>query len=136
MRGRGHALVIGRPARVLNALKRLGSAPTTGAMPVAPRLSVLIPTYCRAKDVEHLLRALAAQPAVAAVAVPILVSDNASTDCTAATVAGLQAELASTDLRLHVQPENLGAVENISWLARNAPESEYVWVIGDDDVPE
>src|SRR3982751_5274134 len=104
-------------------------------MPVAPPLSVLIPTYCRAGELEALLRALAAQPPVAAGEVPILVSDNASSDATADMVRGLQARLAGVDLRLHVQDTNVGPVENISWLAQHAPHAEYAWIIGDDDVP-
>src|SRR3954454_22228758 len=104
-------------------------------MPIAPRLSVLIPTYCRARELEELRRRLAAEAPVAAGEVPILVSDNASSDATAGMVRGLQGELAGLDLRLHVQDTNVGPVDNISWLARNAPESEYAWIIGDDDVP-
>src|SRR3954467_3338172 len=101
-------------------------------MPAAPRLAILIPTYCRAEPLELLLRTLAAEAPVREGAVPVLVSVNASPDDTAQRVGALQAELPAADLRLHVQPENVGPVRNIAWLAEHAPQAEYVWVIGDD----
>src|SRR3954471_9556628 len=100
-------------------------------MAAPQRLSILVPTFCRAADVEQLLRHLASEPAVAAGEVPILGSDNASTDCTADALRGLQAELDGVDLRVHSQPENVGAVRNMTWLAANAPETEHVWILGD-----
>src|SRR4051812_48990603 len=104
-------------------------------MATTPSLAILVPTYCRADDVEHLLRRLAAEPRVRDGDVPIVVSDNASTDATPDTLRRLQAELAGVDLRVHRQTENLGAVRNVAWLVHNAPEADYAWVIGDDDVP-
>ena len=67
--------------------------------------------------------------------VPVLVADNASPDGTAAMVRGLQAELSGFDLRLHVQPENVGPIANVRWLVEHAPETDYVWMLADDDLP-
>ncbi len=101
-----------------------------------PTLSFLVPTYGRAARLERLLRTLAADPVVSGRRVPVLVADNASPDGTAAMVRRLQEELAGTlDLRLHVHGENVGAVANLAWLAANAPETDYVWPMGDDDAP-
>lgn len=97
-------------------------------------LSILIPTYRRARWLETLLRAIAADPAVISGGVTVLVSDNASPDHTVATVRFLQEELRPLDLRLKVQDENLGAIANIRWLV-DAAVTEYVWLFGDDDQP-
>lgn len=97
-------------------------------------LSILIPTYSRARWLEVLLRAIAADPTAAAGDIPILVSDNASPDNTAETVRFVQRELPGLDLRLKVQDENVGPIVNIEWLVQ-AAETDYVWIIGDDDRP-
>ena len=66
---------------------------------------------------------------------PVLVSDNASSDGTPELVRALAAELPQLDLRLHVQPSNVGALANMRWLIENAPAGDYLWVLGDDDFP-
>jgi glycosyltransferase involved in cell wall biosynthesis len=101
----------------------------------SPSLSILIPTYGRARSLETLLRAISEDACVSSNGVPILVSDNASPDHTAETVRFLQDEFPSLDLRFHLQEENLGSVGNIAWLVENGPDTDYVWLIGDDDLP-
>lgn len=99
-----------------------------------PSLSICVPTYNRAGPLERLLRFLAADPAVRD-GVPVLVSDNASPDGTAELLGRLERELPELDLRVHVQPENVGAVKNTGWLFTHAPETDYVWCLADDDLP-
>jgi hypothetical protein len=99
-----------------------------------PTLSICVPTYNRAGPLEGLLRCLAADPEVQA-GVPVLVADNGSPDGTAELLARLQRELPLLDLRVHRQPGNIGAVANTGWLFVNAPETDYVWCLADDDEP-
>lgn len=98
---------------------------------VSPSLAILVPTYGRAAAVTRLLRALAADASV-----PVLVSDNASPDGTADVLHALKAELPELDLRVHVQERNVGAEANYAWLVEHAPETDYLWLFGDDDLPD
>ena len=105
------------------------------ASPAArPPLAFIIPTYNRKVLLERTLRKLATDPGVQAHRVPVLVSDNASPDRTPDVVRALQAEFPDFDLRLQVQPENIGA-KSYRWLVENAPEADYVWSLADDDWP-
>jgi glycosyltransferase involved in cell wall biosynthesis len=92
--------------------------------PCAAPLAILIPTFSRARHVERLLLALAADPDVIARRIPVLVADNDSSDDTAATVRRLMVQLPELDLRLHVQPQNLGMIGNLRWLLDHAPPAE------------
>lgn len=104
-------------------------------MAETPSLSILIPTYNRCALLTELLERIAAEALASRVRMTVLVSDNASPDDTASTVKALRGELTSIDLRLHVQPHNIGSVPNIRWLVDNAPPTDYVWLFGDDDLP-
>jgi glycosyltransferase involved in cell wall biosynthesis len=99
------------------------------------QLAILIPTFRRPRELERLVRILAGDAEVVARRLPVLVSDNASSDETPALVRALAAELPQLDLRLHVQSSNVGAVANMRWLIENAPACDYLWVLGDDDYP-
>ena len=92
-----------------------------------PPLAICIPTYARAGTLGRLLSQLAED----APDVPVLVSDNASPDGTGE----LLRRAARPRLRVHHQPENVGAIGNIRWLLAHAPEAEHVWMICDDDLP-
>src|SRR4051794_24783732 len=85
-----------------------------------PSLAVCIPTYNRAHVLGPLLERLRDED------VTVLVSDNASDDDTPAV-------LERAGVAFHRQPENVGPLENVRWLLRNAPEADYVWLLGDDD---
>jgi Flp pilus assembly protein TadD len=98
-------------------------------------LSILIPTRNRLTWLELLLRQLAQEPEVCDGQVEMLVSDNASTDQTPELLERLADEFPSFALQFFVQEENLGLVGNIAWLVE-AADSEYVWLLGDDDRPE
>jgi glycosyltransferase involved in cell wall biosynthesis len=91
-------------------------------------LAICVPTYNRSATLRALLDTLAAD----APHVPVLVSDNASPDDTAAVLAAH----AHPNLTVHTQAENIGPVANIRWLLRNAPEARHVWLLCDDDLPE
>jgi glycosyltransferase involved in cell wall biosynthesis len=98
-----------------------------------PLLAICIPTYNRVEALGRLLDRLHAELG-GATDVVVLVSDNASPDGTQALLAEAARRMAS--LRVHRQPENLGALGNTRWLVRNAPDCEYLWIFGDDDEPE
>ena len=104
-------------------------------MDPAATLVILVPTFGRARELERLVRILAADAEVVERRLPVLVSDNASSDGTPELVRALAAELPQLDLRLHVQPSNVGALANMRWLIENAPAGDYLWVLGDDDFP-
>ena len=98
-----------------------------------PLLAICIPTYNRAEPLGHLLDRLHAELGDATDVV-VLVADNASPDGTQRLLAGASERMPS--LRVHRQPENLGALGNTRWLVANAPDCEYLWIFGDDDQPE
>jgi len=78
---------------------------------------------------------VAAEPVVRERRLPVVVSDNHSTDDTVATVRALMREFPELDLRLYAQPESLGPIGNLAWLVEHAPPAEYLWWLGDDDLP-
>ena len=96
-------------------------------------LCIGIPTFERADDLEHLLACLERQLSDAREDVTVFVSDNASADRTPELLREAAERLPW--LRVHRQPTNLGAAPNMHWLIDHAGGSEYLWLIGDDDVP-
>lgn len=100
-----------------------------------PSLSILIPTYNRCRFVTELLGRIDTEARAAGQRVTVLVSDNASPDNTVSTVTALRRQLTSIEVRLQVQPHNIGPVPNVHWLVENAPPTDYVWLFGDDDLP-
>jgi glycosyltransferase involved in cell wall biosynthesis len=96
-------------------------------------LTIAVPTYNRAENLDLLLRTLVVELAGMAAEVHIVVADNASTDRTPAVIAGfVKAWPASTILR---QTVNRGPDENFC-VCVEALESKYFWFIGDDDLPK
>ena len=98
-----------------------------------PLLAICIPTYNRAEPLGRLLDRLHDELGDATDVV-VLVSDNASPDGTRELLTATADRMPS--LRIHRQPENLGALGNTRWLVANAPDCEYLWIFGDDDEPE
>ncbi len=97
-----------------------------------PLLSLCIPTFNRAPFLTELLEALLPQLTPPDSAVELVISDNASTDGTAAVLENFQRR--GLPLRVARNPENLGADENFlrcHALARG----RYLWLLGDDDLP-
>jgi glycosyltransferase involved in cell wall biosynthesis len=92
-------------------------------------LTIAIPTFNREPDLRRLLECLDGQIPEDVV---VQVSDNASEDGTPE----LLREWAATRpwLRVHRQPENIGPFRNVVWLVEESPDSDYIWIFGDDDV--
>lgn len=95
-----------------------------------PVLTLAIPTYNRATNLELLLRTLAPQLA-AEPRVELLISDNASPDGTEALVRRLLEE--GLCCRYIRNPQNIDADPNFLQCYREA-RGKYVWIFGDDDV--
>ena len=94
-----------------------------------PLLSILIPTYNRAKETARALQSIVSQidPAIAS-KVEILVSDNASSDQTDLAVAPF-----ISNIKYFKQPINIGAESNFSFLLDNSIGT-YKWIFGSDDL--
>lgn len=90
-----------------------------------PTLSILVPTYNRAAYLKQCLDSLL----TTTVDCEILVSDNASTDDTAAVAAAF----GDPRLRYFRQPENAGVVANHNFLLGQM-RGRYFCLFGDDDV--
>jgi len=95
-----------------------------------PLLSFTIPTYNRASDLRTLLGVLLDQlyhePRV-----EVIVSDNASTDATAAVVKEIVDR--GLPVRYLRNEENLGPDANILQCYQQAA-GKYIWLFGDDDI--
>ena len=96
-----------------------------------PVLSLCITTYNRAGWLRHSLFAALQVTAALADIVEVLVVDNASTDETADVV---RSHIDSPNLRYVRNAANVGMLGNLKVTANEA-RGEYVWVIGDDDIP-
>ena len=99
-----------------------------------PLLSICIPTYNRADWLRVCLLSLAPMMPDAGALVEVVVSDNASPDdgATARLVADMQTHYS---IRFHQQERNIGLNPNVLFTVGQMAQGEYVWVIGDDDVP-
>ncbi|WP_027004924.1 glycosyltransferase [Conexibacter woesei] len=95
-------------------------------------LGLLVPTYDRAPLLERLLEALEREIGDRDDII-VQVADNASPDATPEILAAASVRLPW--LRVHRQPENIGPFANGHWLMEHAPDAEYLWCFGDDDVP-
>ena len=97
-------------------------------------LSITIPTYNRAPILDEQIAKLKSEFEALSDAereqVEIFISNNASTDDTADVIARWQA--AFPELHVFHQPNNIGAVRNISWCLCNA-NGQYAWALSDDD---
>lgn len=97
----------------------------------APLLTIAIPTYNRAKELDRQLTW-----AVDAIAgrwrdVELVVSDNASPDDTPSICQTWQ-QRSGERVRVFRQPENLGLIRNALFCIEQA-QGEYVWLVSDDD---
>ncbi len=115
----------------LAMLERTDSAQKALSQPI---LTIAIPTFKRAAQLEALLAVL--EPQLAGLpAVEVFVSDNASDDITPdiiATATGRFA-LVGARLRTHRHPENIGADANFAFCFSQA-QGHFFWMCGDDDL--
>lgn len=94
-----------------------------------PLLTIAIPTYNRAVWLDCTLDILRREVLGFGDQIEVLVSNNASTDDTAAIIARHRSE---DGITFFEQAENIGAVRNIQFLTKHA-RGKYLWVLGDDD---
>ena len=94
------------------------------------KLSICIPTYNRADFLAATLESILPQVTED---IEVVVSDNASTDHTAAVVQSFQERL--PHLVYFRQPANQGRDRNYLQAVRSA-QGEYCWLLGDDDLLE
>lgn len=92
-------------------------------------LSICIPTFNRACSLRNLFRTLAEVKKRFPTEVEVCISNNASTDGTAALLAEHQEDL---DLKVLHQPQNIGATANIIAVTKMMSGRWGIWV-GDDD---
>ena len=98
-------------------------------------LTISIPTYNRAQELEALLEEILLQVReVPAGTIDVLVSDNASTDGTREMVGSMAAKFAkcSVVLKYICNETNIGFSRNVINAVGNA-DGEYVLIMGDDD---
>ena len=98
-------------------------------------LTISIPTYNRAQELEALLEEILLQVrAVPVGTIDVLVSDNASTDGTREMVGSMAAKFAkcSVVLKYICNETNIGFSRNVINAVGNA-DGEYVLIMGDDD---
>lgn len=95
-------------------------------------LDICIPTYNRAVYLSKLLSQLSEflREQNLGDQVRVFVSDNCSTDDTAAVMRAWQVEESSW--RLESQGSNIGMMQNFQYLLEKS-DAEYVWLFGDDD---
>ncbi|NIJ09447.1 hypothetical protein FHS31_003079 [Sphingomonas vulcanisoli] len=97
-----------------------------------PFLSILIPSYNRARFVKSLVTSLAHQIERDDLeGVEIVIADNASNDDTAETVTNLAARWPF--VRLYTQPTHFGSAEKNIFTAVGVCRGKYAWTISDDD---
>jgi abequosyltransferase len=98
-------------------------------MAVVHSLTIVIPTYRRSAFLRRSLERLHDQ---CPPTVRLVVLDNSSADDTKQVVAESAARFATGQLRYVCHPVNIGACANLL-RAFEVPETEWVWVLGDDD---
>src|SRR3990167_9273045 len=91
-----------------------------------PLISVVIPTYNRAKYLDKCLRSVLIQTDCD---FEVIVSDNASPDNTPAVINGF---LSDERIRYLRNKSNLGILENIYQVTR-AARGQYIFYLSDDD---
>jgi glycosyltransferase involved in cell wall biosynthesis len=95
-------------------------------------LSITIPTYNRAAELDRQLAWLAQEIKGFEQECEVIVSDNCSTDYTPDVIEKWRSAFATTTYRPNRNSKNIFGVPNIA-LTINAAEGEFVWTIGDDD---
>ena len=115
-------------------LPELLPAATENAPAERPLLTIAIPTFNRAAQLEGLLEVLEPQLA-GRPDVELFVSDNCSEDTTPTVIACAEQRFrnAGARLRAHRHPENIGSDANFAFCFREAA-GRFFWMCGDDDL--
>ena len=99
---------------------------------IKPILSICIPTYNRANWLRSSLWNWLPQVKQANGLVELIVCDNASPDNTKQVI---EEAREWGDFQYHCNSENIGILKNIYRLVQDLAKGEFVWVVGDDDLP-
>jgi glycosyltransferase involved in cell wall biosynthesis len=100
--------------------------------PSSPLLSICIPTFNRAGLLDVCLASLLPQVAAQLPVVECVVSDNCSSDATQQILTKYQGPFPF--LRISRNTTNIGIIGNITKVASELANGEFVWLIGDDDI--
>ncbi|MDM9382280.1 glycosyltransferase family 2 protein [Chlorogloeopsis sp. ULAP01] len=96
-------------------------------------LSICIPTFNRAKQLNKQLAWLAQDIKGFEDDCEIIVSDNCSNDETQSVIKKWQSVLIQTTFKSNKHDENIGCIRNITYCL-NVSTSRFTWIIGDDDL--
>jgi hypothetical protein len=96
-------------------------------MPTTPKISVLIPTYNYARYLPEAIESVLAQDFAD---IEIIISDDASTDDSAAVIRRYAAK--DSRIRFELHPANLGMVANWNWCLQQARGEYLKYLFGDD----
>lgn len=97
-----------------------------------PILSICIPTYNRANWLRSSLWNWLSQVKESNGLVELIVCDNASADHTQQVI---EEAREWGNFQYHCNTENIGPIRNIYRLVHELAQGEFVWVVGDDDLP-
>ncbi len=96
-------------------------------------LSITIPTFNRAKELDNQLAWLAKEIKGFEDECEIIISDNCSTDNTQDVISKWQQVFSQTTFKSNKNRENIGWMRNFAYCL-NSSTSQYTWIIGDDDL--
>ncbi len=110
-------------------------APAPASDTGRPLLTIAIPTFNRADQLEGLLAILEPQVVTHAADVDVFISDNASEDRTPEVIAAAKKRFraAGARLRTHRQAANIGSDANFAFCFAQAA-GRFFWMCGDDDL--
>ncbi len=94
------------------------------------KLSICIPTYNRAKHLSNCLESIIANKLKSKIDFELCISDNCSTDETSEIISKAKQDL---PIKYQKNEKNLGVARNVLKVVEMA-NSDFVWLIGDDDL--
>jgi abequosyltransferase len=96
-------------------------------------LTISIPTFNRAKELDNQLAWLAKEIKGFEDDCEIIISDNCSSDDTQEVISKWKSFFNTTTLKSNRNRENVGWMKNFVYCV-NAATSDYTWIVGDDDL--
>lgn len=97
-----------------------------------PLLTIAIPTWNRARTLETALLRILPQVKSWSDIVQLVVSDNASTDCTREVINNFVLEYPEIKINYFLQETNLGFYGNFCKV-KELSNGKYIWILSDDD---